>query len=1544
MSSKGKHKCIAYLNNSDTYKCDKNAVIPKGPFKSTKDDLELQLYYFKYKNQKITLPSFLAKRAPFYCEEHWEKVYKNELVIIDTKTDKNVRFIGYPRINDNDEDESYLDYGEDICSLALLRGKLKDEAAKLELNKKSGSSPRPVGSPKMPGSPRAPYIETIGGTPRMSKTPETSKAPKSPRAPSVRSPVLLRSRSPKIGTTPVSTPVTKRKEEEYSESESESDIGSDSDSQSGSDSEREEFDVPKQRKYKHTPKDELPKSRKTRVPRVLPTEPREEDTPAYDLNKNNVEFLYIIDTENDLKKVKLNLRKFAGYIRTIPENIPANKKAYSFNVEESVVTKFSKILARYMFNQIRIELVLYYLFDYETRDLALPYQYFGFKGENSEEEIGWDILKNVDSGIHPPRDWSRFPTLFVKIDPNIDPKKAEILEKLKIVLPKILNEREEEEEGGALKVRTGGKVSTFTNDCEDTAILENTINLPYLLSTIYMLFNISEIRDAVKTYEEQNAPEFKGYFTSFYNKLKNANENNFKSSIASTPAGVPMPRYGAAAAAPPPKEPEEPEELRVIQDYIDLEINKLKNDFDDVVYTNKLKSGLELIISSLKKIFDDLENSKNFGKKLDRQEELQKITKGISIINSRFDLTNKKGFVNFINEFVFELIQCINPEIAKNLFAVQSVEKTLCIYGATKETFSKPEINFEIKVNINSSNTLQSYIDKFSGHKLGNVKQCTIDDLVPSSPNETSNKIIINTPEYLFINMNRNLNVKLTGDIQSINFSNSTYIIVGAVGERNGEYYYDTYDFDDIKNDSVFKFRITNSSCSKGENANELLESGSYLIYHKIPGISRIKMIDAFFQRFYSVFHIPDGKNNMLIQGFEPSKDMEEYFEMENSLSSGIIDSVWNDENEQYKNIEKNLRDGGANIGMNLIFIITELFNKYSRLDNVNDKRILIMEVYRYFVAVKNNFSVNTGGRKKGLPDETSILIEYLTGTKTLDELRRVFKDLKTSLNGENLSYCPPIDLDIAICAVGFDDNDYYTKLFENTKVKATLELSTDKYSIISKLPSGSKQAIFENFIHKLNTDKPNSMNIKEVIKSEQNRNKFAIAIYAILNKDKLEIKDDKIFKDVNDNYNKDDNDFKNNILKKYATPSNGEKNVKFLINSNYIDDLGIKREVKYEYKDVPAVARPPPGAPPPAAGAPAPGAKFEIKNFDLTLNNSNLLAAFENLKNKIKDDIDNYSKNEGSDDIDEFKAVFEAIRIVNAFINTSSAAATAAAAIRNAYNGAIDTVVDNVATALARALSVDGADKADDVKAVLKNVDASYREFKDLGLNDEQIAALKTALITACNVRGEIYNAVNALFARRAAAGYDEKKVALLFALQCVNVNFTVVFGGVPTDNLNTIDKLENFSDGLRKLSIKLAISKRCKNPEADVNNIVQYNSDVFILAKLHKFYGLLQSNPDVAGRYGAASTALPALGTIAATVTAYKEAVKNLLTTNTETVIEVYRVLGNRPADAAVAAAADIKTAIKTAQKEYDIVKEKIYYPAFATLNAFIDEYRNS
>lgn len=112
--------------------------------------------------------------------------------------------------------------------------------------------------------------------------------------------------------------------------------------------------------------------------RPIPDVILEVNPPRLDLNKTVAGKLLEFDVEKDVAKGYAQLKLIVESIRAMPEN-----EGYSFNVQEPVVDIVADKLAVFMNNSLRIELILSFLFYYESRDLSQPFSYYGFKYETT---------------------------------------------------------------------------------------------------------------------------------------------------------------------------------------------------------------------------------------------------------------------------------------------------------------------------------------------------------------------------------------------------------------------------------------------------------------------------------------------------------------------------------------------------------------------------------------------------------------------------------------------------------------------------------------------------------------------------------------------------------------------------------------------------------------------------------------------------------------------------------------------------------------------------------------------------------------------------------------------------------------------------------------------------------------------------------------------------------------------------------------------------------------------------------------------------------
>jgi hypothetical protein len=101
------------------------------------------------------------------------------------------------------------------------------------------------------------------------------------------------------------------------------------------------------------------------------------------------------DVKEALEQIKILMNNFDNYQLPIPDGesdpdgesgpgVPANAK-YTYIVSETIVNKVAKKLGKYMDNPDRIELVLTFLFDYESRDLFEQMKFYGFSYEGGRK-------------------------------------------------------------------------------------------------------------------------------------------------------------------------------------------------------------------------------------------------------------------------------------------------------------------------------------------------------------------------------------------------------------------------------------------------------------------------------------------------------------------------------------------------------------------------------------------------------------------------------------------------------------------------------------------------------------------------------------------------------------------------------------------------------------------------------------------------------------------------------------------------------------------------------------------------------------------------------------------------------------------------------------------------------------------------------------------------------------------------------------------------------------------------------------------------------
>ena len=168
------------------------------------------------------------------------------------------------------------------------------------------------------------------------------------------------------------------------------------------------------------------KKKRAYRPKTLFT--RRKTSPNFTAKTGSVELLFEIDETDDVNVAIRNLQQFK--LNVFAADINTTNKPKDFiqrsSVTEDVVNQSAKVLAEYMNNPMRIELVLSFLYDYDTRDLDVNFGYFGLRKPN--DALAKQLLKTtLDEYIRQnyDDDWYKFPTPSVHIDYSEDIGKRE---------------------------------------------------------------------------------------------------------------------------------------------------------------------------------------------------------------------------------------------------------------------------------------------------------------------------------------------------------------------------------------------------------------------------------------------------------------------------------------------------------------------------------------------------------------------------------------------------------------------------------------------------------------------------------------------------------------------------------------------------------------------------------------------------------------------------------------------------------------------------------------------------------------------------------------------------------------------------------------------------------------------------------------------------------------------------------------------------------------------------------------------------------------
>lgn len=113
---------------------------------------------------------------------------------------------------------------------------------------------------------------------------------------------------------------------------------------------------------------------------------RRNTAPNFRTEEGSVKLLFIIDETDDVNEAIVNLRKFKLIVFAADMNTTNKPDDFEerARVTEDIVDKTAEILSEYMNNPMRIELVLSFLYDYDTRDLDVDFGYFGLRNPKGD--------------------------------------------------------------------------------------------------------------------------------------------------------------------------------------------------------------------------------------------------------------------------------------------------------------------------------------------------------------------------------------------------------------------------------------------------------------------------------------------------------------------------------------------------------------------------------------------------------------------------------------------------------------------------------------------------------------------------------------------------------------------------------------------------------------------------------------------------------------------------------------------------------------------------------------------------------------------------------------------------------------------------------------------------------------------------------------------------------------------------------------------------------------------------------------------------------
>ena len=162
---------------------------------------------------------------------------------------------------------------------------------------------------------------------------------------------------------------------------------------------------------------------------------RRNTAPNFTTEEGSVKLLFIIDETDDVNEAIVNLRKFKLIVFAADMNTTNKPDDFEerARVTEDIVDKTAEILSAYMNNPMRIELVLSFLYDYDTRDLDVDFGYFGFRNPKGDILLDTTLDEYIEQNYKNGK-WFEYPTPDVHEDYERDTReqvRKEISEAIK---------------------------------------------------------------------------------------------------------------------------------------------------------------------------------------------------------------------------------------------------------------------------------------------------------------------------------------------------------------------------------------------------------------------------------------------------------------------------------------------------------------------------------------------------------------------------------------------------------------------------------------------------------------------------------------------------------------------------------------------------------------------------------------------------------------------------------------------------------------------------------------------------------------------------------------------------------------------------------------------------------------------------------------------------------------------------------------------------------------------------------------------------------